>query len=705
MSIEHVVSTSTLTAAIVGLMLLAAILLLMANRIKWPFTVLLVIAGLLLHTFGIDSLTGLDSFTRPEVATDIILVILLPTLIFESAFNLDASRLKFNWRAIFTLAVPGTILSTVLIGAIVGLLTPLPWSVAFLLGAILSATDPISVIALFKKLGAPKDLTLLIEGESLFNDATAIILCKLLLAGVLTGITLTDAMVPGLLSFFTIVAGGVTIGGLLGITFSWIAGRVDDDPFVEITLTLVLAYGSYLFAEFLGVSGILATVTAGLVLGGIGRPRLSTLAFRYLKNFWSYNAFIANSLIFLLVGLRGDLEMILDTGPMLLVVFAAMLVSRAVMIYSLTPLVGKISRHSRPINKAYRHLLFWGGLRGAITLALALSLESTFALGGTIIALATGAVLFTILVQGLTMGILVVRLKLDRPDSYHQRMRLGGWISAYQDARLEVKNLEETSELDRASLDDMVLGLEAAIMRFSAELEIENKNEMDVEAQWQHFLIRCLTIEVTYLQQLSENGYLSETSFIRLRTSVLQQLDALRHNYPLPVHEKLMVRAKPSKLLMRCFLGKDEYRSWYEKEEYFEAWGRAQSYKYIMDLFDEMGRTKLVPHDLILRGRELYSEWLSIVDVRLKKLQVDYPKSVHSLGIEQLKFLIINIQQQTIKREVRSGSLTEGIADSMLHELSSELMHARRGTFSLLPLRITKLLSRTQPQQDSIHHF
>jgi len=705
MPVEYAPSTSILTAALVGLMLLATALLLIANRIKWPFTVLLVIAGLLLHAAGVDTLTGLDSFTRPEVATEIILVILLPTLIFESAFNLDASRLRYNWRAIFTLAVPGTVLSTLLIGAIVGLLTPLPWGVAILLGAVLSATDPISVIALFKKLGAPKDLTLLIEGESLFNDATAIILSKLLLAALLTGIGMADAVLPGLFSFVVIVAGGITIGGLLGIAFAWVAGRVDDQPFVEITLTLVLAYGSYLLADFLGVSGILATVTAGLVLGGIGRPRLSTSACRYLENYWSYSAFVANSLIFLLVGLRADLGMILNTGPMLLAVILAMLLSRAAMIYGLTPLAGRISRHSHPISYSYRHLLFWGGLRGAITLALALSLEHAFALGETVVALATGAVLFTVIVQGLTMGRLVQRLKLDRPEITHQLMRLEGWISAYRSAKTGVENLKATPELSSASLDDMLRGLDAALTRFSAELKIQRAEKIDLETEWRLFLIRCFTIEITYLQQLSENGYLSESAFLRLRASILQHMDALRHDYPLPEHSRLMTRSRSSTLLMRFFLGRDEYRIWYEKEEYLEAWGRAQSCSYLLAILKDMQQENVAPDALIPRVRKLYLSWLNISEARLKELQTSHPESIRSLGIEQLKYLIINIQRQAIKRQVRAGTLTEGIAEIMLRELSGELMHARKGKFSLLPGRIAELLSRTRPQRRSSRYF
>ena len=702
---EHAASTSTLVAALVGLMLLAAALLLIANRIKWPFTVLLVIAGLLLHAAGVDILTGLDRFTRPEVATEIILVILLPSLIFESAFNLDASRLRYNWRAILIFAVPGTVLSTLLIGALLGLLTPLPWGVALLLGAILSATDPVSVIALFKKLGAPKDITLLVEGESLFNDATAIILGKLLLAGLLTGIGMGDVLLSGLLSFIVIVAGGIVIGGLSGLAFVWIAGQVDDQPFVEITLTLVLAYGAYLLADFLGVSGILATVTAGLVMGGAGRPRLSTSACRYLENYWSYSAFAANSLLFLLVGLRADLGMILDTGPMLLAVILAMLLSRAVIIYGLTPLAGRVSRHSHPISYPYRHLLFWGGLRGAITLALALSLEHAFALGETVVALATGAVLFTILVQGLTMGRLVRYLKLDKPELTDLLMRLEGWVSVYRTAKTGVENLKATPELSSASLDDMLRGLDAASTRLEVELRRLRAGNIDLETEWRLFLIRCFTIESTYLQLLSENGYLTDSAFLRLRASILQQLDALRHDYPLPRHSRLMARSKPSILLMRCFLGKQEYRSWYGQEEYLEAWGRAQSSAHLLLLLKEMQQEHSAPDALLLRARQLYQSWLTISEARLEELQTAYPEEIRSLGTQQLKYLIINTQRQAIERQVRAGTLTEGIAETMLQELTGELMHVRKGTFSLLPDRIAGLLIRTRTHHHSSRYF
>lgn len=705
MPMEHASSTSTLIAALVGLMLLATALLLIANRIKWPFTVLLVIAGLLLHAAGVDTLTGLDSFTRPEVATEIILVILLPTLIFESAFNLDASRLRYNWRAIFTLAVPGTVFSTLLIGAIVGLLTPLPWAEALLLGALLSATDPVSVIALFKKLGAPKDLSLMVEGESLFNDAAAIILCKLLLAALLTGIGMADAVLSGLLSFIIIVAGGIALGGLLGVAFSWITGLVDDQPFVEITLTLVLAYGSYLFADLIGLSGILATVTAGLVLGGIGRPQLSTSACRYLENYWAYCAFAANSLIFLLVGFRADLGMILDTGPMLLAVLLAMLLSRAAMIYGLAPLAGRFSRHSHPISYPYRHLLFWGGLRGAITLALALSLEHTIAIGETVVALATGAVLFTILVQGLTMGRLVQYLKLDEPELSHRLMRLEGWISAYQTAKSGVENLKATAELSSESIDDMLRGLDNAMTRLEAELKTLRTAKIDIETEWRLFLIRCFTIEITYLHQLSEDGYISKSAFLRLRTSIMQQLDALRHDYPRPDHSRLMSRSKPSILLMRFFLGKDEFRNWYGQEEYLEAWGRAQSSAYLLTILQEMQRENTVQDAQLLRARQLYQSWQLNSETRLEDLQASHPDSIRSLGSQQLKYLIINTQRQAIERQVHAGTLTEGIAEIMLQELTGELMHARKGKFSLLPKRIVELLSRTRPQRRSSRDF
>ena len=227
------------------------------------------------------------------------------------------------------LAGPGLLLSTLVIGLVVGLTTSIPIAAALLLGAILSATDPVAVIGLFGRLGAPQRLRVLVEGESLFNDATSIVFARLLLGVVLAGTVSDRLILQGAVDFVVMFLGGLAVGWLLGLLTGYALGKVED-RFIEITLTTVLAYVSYLVAEeVLHVSGVMATIAAGLTIGGWGRMKISHAVRHYLENFWEYVAFVANALIFLLVGLRVEPSPLLATLGVLFWVIVALLVSRA----------------------------------------------------------------------------------------------------------------------------------------------------------------------------------------------------------------------------------------------------------------------------------------------------------------------------------------------------------------------------------------
>lgn len=285
------------------LLLLAAAVLAFCKRTKLPFTVMLVLVGV-----GLAHLAGwgpafLRAFADFRISPEVILFVFLPTLIFESAFNLEARRLQHNLLPVLTLAIPGLLLSTAIIGAIVAVLTGIPLVAALLLGAILSATDPVAVIALFKQLGAPKRLTVLVEGESLFNDATALVVAGILVEAAMGGASAAAAF-HGVLEFLVVFFGGALVGLVLAGAFGFVLGKVGRDPFIEVSLTTILAYASFLIAEHvLHVSGVMATVVAGLLMGGWGRTKISPYVAGYLPHFWEFLAYVANALIFLLVGL------------------------------------------------------------------------------------------------------------------------------------------------------------------------------------------------------------------------------------------------------------------------------------------------------------------------------------------------------------------------------------------------------------------
>ena len=380
---------------IIGLLLIASVVAITARQLRLPYTVGLVLIGLAL-TF----LTATDVNISPQI----ILAMLVPPLVFEAAFHIRLQDLRRDFWLIITLAVPGVILTTLLVGGVVAWGTGLAVPAALVFGAMVSATDPVSVVALFRRLGVPRRMQLLLEGESLFNDGTAIVMFSIMLGIAEAG---TFDLVMSLRDFIRIAGGGVLIGIALGMLISQFINRIDD-PLVETTLTTVLAFGSYLIAEYLGVSGVLAVVAAGIVNGNAGPTGMSATTRVVVFNFWEYTAFLANSLVFLLIGLTTDVTiMIANWRAIVWAVFAAV-VARAVSIYG-------FSLFSREIPPKWKHVLFWGGLRGAIALALALSLPESgplIAERGRLQAMAFGLVLFSLLVQGASADWFVKRLKL-----------------------------------------------------------------------------------------------------------------------------------------------------------------------------------------------------------------------------------------------------------------------------------------------------
>ena len=389
---------------IVVLLLIASVVAVAARRFRIPYTVGLVLIGLSMSILSPTKLT---------ISPQIILALLVPPLVFEAAFHLRWEDLRRDFWLILLLAVPGVILTTLMVGGVVAWGTGLSIQAAMVFGALISATDPVSVVALFRRLGVPRRLQVLLEGESLFNDGTAIVMFNLMLSVALAG---KFSPVISIRDFVAVAGGGVLVGITLGLLISKTIERIDD-PLVETTLTTVLAFGSYLVAEYFHVSGVLAVVAAGIVNGNAGSDGMSATTRVVVFNFWEYAAFIANSFIFLLIGLTIDVNVMIENWVAILWAILAALVARAVSIYG-------FSIFGREISAKWKHVLFWGGLRGAIALALALSLPETgplAAVRGSLQAMAFGVVIFTLLVQGISTDWLVKRIKLvQRSESQNE---------------------------------------------------------------------------------------------------------------------------------------------------------------------------------------------------------------------------------------------------------------------------------------------
>jgi CPA1 family monovalent cation:H+ antiporter len=398
---------STAVEFLIWLLIAASIIAILAQRVGIPYTVSLVVGGLLLGAIRLPLPSPLQPGHRPDWLTpDVILIVFLPALVFEASVKIDVRSLIREFLPLMLLVTLGVLMATVVTGYLVHWATGLPVLMALLFGSIISATDPISVLAIFKDLKTSGRLSLLIEGESLLNDGTAVVLSGILLAGIVSG-NLSIARGAG--HFFLAVLLGAALGFSLGYVASKITATIDD-PRIEITLTTIVAYGSYLLAHHLHLSGVIATGAAGLMVGNLGVPKgMSPRTQAALQSFWEYASFVINSLVFLLIGLEVHVGALLHAWRPLLFAVAAVLVGRAFSVYTLVP-ISNLFAARIPIR--WQHVAVWGGLRGALALALALSLDGTLPYRSEILDMTFGVVIFSILVQGLTMKPLLRKLNI-----------------------------------------------------------------------------------------------------------------------------------------------------------------------------------------------------------------------------------------------------------------------------------------------------
>jgi CPA1 family monovalent cation:H+ antiporter len=375
------------------------------RRIKIPYTVALVLAGL--------ALGATHAIKGVQLTKELLYAVFLPGLLFEAAYHLPASEVRSQARSILGLAVPGVVATTAATAAILvttssaaAVAPGFGWPHALVFAALISSTDPIAVVSLFKSLGAPRRLALLVEGESLVNDGTSVVLFTIVFSAA-SGEAMSVG--SGLLQFLGFVGFGLLIGAAVGFAVSRVIQGVDE-PRIEITLTTIAAYGSFVVAEDLHVSGVIATVTAGIVCGNIAAPRgMSPTTRVAVESFWSYVAFALNSLVFLLIGLEVRLSALLDDWRPILLAFAAVTLGRAAVVF----LASALLRRTRDaIPWRWSVMLTWGGMRGALSMVLVLAIPEDFPQQPLLVTMTFGVVLLSIVIQGVTAGPLLRVLRL-----------------------------------------------------------------------------------------------------------------------------------------------------------------------------------------------------------------------------------------------------------------------------------------------------
>ncbi len=399
----------TLTQILI-LLLIASLVGMGARKLRLPYTLALVITGIVLSFIHLEELEGL------HLTPELLLTLLLPPLLFEAAFHMDFKDFRRDLGPIVLLATLGVVLAALLTSGLVhlaisstGLMAGFDWGQALLFGTVMAATDPISVVALFRELGINKRLNLLVEGESLLNDGVVVVIFMVIASILGLGGDGPGLQAGGwelasysLRTLLWMAMGGALVGALVGTAISALTRQIDDH-LIEITLTTVVAYGSYLLGETLHASGVLSTVAAGLVMGSFGSVYgMSANTRMAVINFWGYAAFLANTIIFLLIGIELDMPALLANASPVLLAFVAVLGSRALVVYSLTPFSPRLG--SAPISTTWKHVMVWGGLRGSLSMVLVIGLPSDFAGRDTLILLVFGVVSLSLLLQGLSMS-------------------------------------------------------------------------------------------------------------------------------------------------------------------------------------------------------------------------------------------------------------------------------------------------------------
>ena len=514
---EQFIFTETL---IIELLLVVSLVAIFVRRLRIPYTVALVIVGLLI------------AFQRPleiSLTPELILFLFVPPLVFEAAFHLNLAELQRNFPSIFLLAVPGVILTILIVGGMVAWSAPLSLPVALVFGALIAATDPVAVVALFRSLGIPRRLLVLVESESMLNDGTAIVMFNIVLAIALTA---KFDPVQGVADFIRVAAGGTIIGLASGWLISRIIARVDD-YLIETTLTTVLAFGSYLLADQLHFSGVLAVVAAGLVNGNMGPQGMSPTTRIVLFNFWEYVAFLANSFVFLLIGLQVNVPSLVAAWQPIFWAIVAVLAARVVVVYGLGWIM---NRFVEPISLNWQHVLTWGGMRGAISLALALSLP--LALGPVrdlLQLMAFGVVLFTLLVQGTTMSPLLRRLRIvtrnqaqEEYETRHARLvalrAAGEHLDRMHGDGLISSHVWEIVKPEMDQRATLLVDAVREVLRADPALEAEELDTAKREA---------LRAQRSALLGLRRDGVISDEVFEKLSAEV----DALLMETPYPSRE------------------------------------------------------------------------------------------------------------------------------------------------------------------------
>jgi CPA1 family monovalent cation:H+ antiporter len=681
--------------------LLAAFSLLLpiARRLNLPYTVALALLGVILGFVLLqasDPLVQGDLFTSLQMLrlpADGYLFVFLPPLLFAAGLNIDVRRMLDEIGPIILLAVIAVVLCTVIVGVGVVYVSGFPLVVCLLLGAIVATTDSAAVLAIFKDLGVPKRLLVLVEGESLFNDAAAIALYTVLFTTLTSPVQPT--LVDGLVTFFIGMIGGALVGYILAKAIAVAIGFMHNVVMAEVTLTVALAYLTYYIAEsYVGVSGVIAVVTASVSFAIEGRTRLSPGAWNVLQGLWRILDFWATSLIFILAAMIVPTVLIAFRPEdiwTLIMVFATTLASRYAVLYGMIPGLGWFGI-SEPISGAYKKVLWWGGLRGAVTIALALAVSEhpliAPEIGRFILVAATGYVLITLFFQAPTLRSLMRFLNLDKLSDKERQVK----ARVLEVSRLHVRDQVKTIADE--------IGLKTPLPASSQEQEVEPSKDfmMAEEDRLQVALLAVATREGELYFEYLQKGIVSRRILEILRAHAGRVSDAAKtsglNGYQTTAIEDLNWSWKPRLALwaQRRFGVKAELARLLA--ERFEAFLIIDIALHELSKFADTTICELLGPTTADQIKQVIDGRLEAVNGALDAVSLQFPSFTHGLRSRYLERVALGFEEVQYRKQ-----LAQSVISSEVFEDLEEDRRARLRTLEVRPqldlgLKLSQMLSQ-----------
>ena len=676
----HVSGIAILLFVICAL-LLGALLKTVLRNSKLPYTVVLLLVGIAaggvneLELFGTNTLIS-DTFTLVgHIDPHLILFLFLPTLIFESAYSMEPHLFFRIAPQVILLAVIGLIISMFLSALAVSWLLSWGMGTALLFGALICATDPVAVVALLKEKSSRKRLETLVEGESLLNDGTAIVFFSLFYGFALGTTTEVEAM-SVVAEFIWVVSAGLIIGAVIGWIILWIIGKLINQPLIEITLSVAAAYLTFIIAESLHVSGVIALVALALMFSTLGRIHISPEISHFLHQFWGMMVYMANTLIFLIVGIVIMTHTTFDSPQLwadLGVLYILLILIRATSVLTLMPLLDRIGVG---ITRQKATVLVWGGLRGAVSLALALSLAQDSAvpeqLREQILFLTAGIVFLTIVINGSTMEWLLHLLELDKLPPAKEASVQKARHTINEQMQSFSNTLNHNPFFDKVEPDS----LDHLIHDHDTDINLLDQTTVRQEDLDTAFMRRLLEIERSNYWRQFEAGHIGRQAAFELSRSVEYALDnnpviaprsSLEESFKVPTPPKwlqefpVMGRSIDEWLFKRLSLGYDIARGFVASQEEMRHHIKAlQPDEKTGDCIEAM-----------------IDQNCTMAFAFTRHINREYPELITQLQSKSARRLLLNHERALIWKMEHEGVLETAEAQHLIDDIETQMLKLR----------------------------